>query len=479
MKALCKPLRCLSFLGGRKPPEQYSAAEGQHLAKSADDEDDEDDFFGDSWGESANGSRDSSASQTKEAEAQRSGVDRNPTRETTTKRPGGVTEKAKESKETPKASAKKQEADFFNELGMEPEYRAPRTLPKAAGPSVNSLLDEGEVTAAWGDDDLDLCVIFMSILWADAGGMEKAKGHSGSGQSASPEAAVKEDKHMAVLSKSAGWIVAISRHKEQNKYFDKLLQESAVREAKELVDSGRCEHLCHFIALKFKEDSSFQLSNNLSCEWGIAHRLDVDTSGAIMIGKTAEGFRHLREAFSSHVVFKEYLCLVHGAVKESSGEVNQPILWDCSTNTSCISSSGDWAQTFFTRVGHYRLKGGNQVFSLCRIVIVTGRTHQIRVHMASIGHPLVSDGKYNSKNKTDLMWCPRMFLHAWRLGFYDLFYTWQEVRTSLPSDLRKALRMLSEIKIDVMRPDDPSCRVIHASRPQEGTKRKAEASTPE
>ncbi|CAJ1410789.1 unnamed protein product [Effrenium voratum] len=156
MKALCKPLRCLSFLGGRKPPEQYSAAEGQHLAKSADDEDDEDDFFGDSWGESANGSRDSSASQTKEAEAQRSGVDRNPTRETTTKRPGGVTEKAKESKETPKASAKKQEADFFNELGMEPEYRAPRTLPKAAGPSVNSLLDEGEVTAAWGDDDLDL-----------------------------------------------------------------------------------------------------------------------------------------------------------------------------------------------------------------------------------------------------------------------------------------------------------------------------------
>ncbi|CAJ1395064.1 unnamed protein product [Effrenium voratum] len=292
--------------------------------------------------------------------------------------------------------------------------------------------------------------------------------------------AVLQDKHMAVLSKSAGWIVAISRHKEQNKYFDKLLQESAVREAKELVDSGRCEHLCHFIALKFKEDSSFQLSNNLSCEWGIAHRLDVDTSGAIMIGKTAEGFRHLREAFSSHVVFKEYLCLVHGAVKESSGEVNQPILWDCGTNTSCISSSGDWAQTFFTRVGHYRLKGGNQVFSLCRIVIVTGRTHQIRVHMASIGHPLVSDGKYNSKNKTDLMWCPRMFLHAWRLGFYDLFYAWQEVRTSLPSDLRKALRMLSEIKIDVMRPDDPSCRVIHASRPQDvGTKRKAEASPPE
>ncbi|CAE7268849.1 unnamed protein product [Symbiodinium pilosum] len=152
MKALCKPLRCLSFLGGRKPPDQYSAAEGQHLSKAADDDEDEDDFFGDSWGEG--GASGSSASQTKEAEAQRSGVERNPTRETTTKRPApGVASQA------PKLAAKKQEADFFNELGMEPEYRAPRVLEKEhpKGSSVSSLLDEpAEVSsAAWGDD-LDL-----------------------------------------------------------------------------------------------------------------------------------------------------------------------------------------------------------------------------------------------------------------------------------------------------------------------------------
>ncbi|CAE7556843.1 unnamed protein product [Symbiodinium natans] len=155
MKALCKPLRCLSFLGGRKPPDQYTASEGQHLSKAVDlDDEDEDDFFGDSWAEG--GASGSSASQTKEAEAQRSGVERHPTRETTTKRPApGVSSQA------PKLAAKKQEADFFNELGMEPEYRAPRILEKEHGPtkgsSVSSLLDEAaEVsTAGWGDD-LDL-----------------------------------------------------------------------------------------------------------------------------------------------------------------------------------------------------------------------------------------------------------------------------------------------------------------------------------
>lgn len=144
MKAFCKPFRCLSFLGGRKPPEQYSAAEGQHLAKAEEDEV-EDDFFGDSWGEG--GASGSSASQTKEAEAQRGGVDRNPTRETTTKRPVAPSSSASQASQAspaPKGS-KKQEADFFNELGMEPEYRAPRILEKDAnkGASVSSLLDEG------------------------------------------------------------------------------------------------------------------------------------------------------------------------------------------------------------------------------------------------------------------------------------------------------------------------------------------------
>eukprot|EP00913_Durusdinium_trenchii_P031850 g29828.t1 len=164
MKALCKPFRCLSFLGGRKPPDQYSVTEGQHLAKTVEEDDDEDDFFGDSWGEG--GASGSSASQTKEAEAQRGGVDRNPTRDTTTKRPVAPTggNNSQGNAQTPGKPGKKQDcggegamADFFNELGMEPEYRAPRVLDKDKGPSVSSLLDEGEVsTAAWGNDDLDI-----------------------------------------------------------------------------------------------------------------------------------------------------------------------------------------------------------------------------------------------------------------------------------------------------------------------------------
>eukprot|EP00930_Biecheleria_cincta_P017971 TRINITY_DN14137_c0_g3_i1.p1 TRINITY_DN14137_c0_g3~~TRINITY_DN14137_c0_g3_i1.p1 ORF type:complete len:1072 (+),score=205.75 TRINITY_DN14137_c0_g3_i1:103-3318(+) len=276
-----------------------------------------------------------------------------------------------------------------------------------------------------------------------------------------------QDTHVAILAKGAGWIVAISRDMEQNKVYDKLLRDSGITDCSELVTSGKCEHLCHYIALRFKEDKSFKLSNDLRYEWGIAHRLDVDTSGALMIGKTAEGFHYLRESFKQHEVFKEYICLVHGSLEHNQGEINYPIYWDEGSNTSYIHPRGDWAKTYYYVTARYRLKGESKIFSLCRVVIVTGRTHQIRLHMASIGHPLVSDSKYNYRNyKTDSMWCPRLFLHAWRLGFHTFEYEWQEVRTSLAPDLARSLRTLDEIKLDAKRPDAPSCRMVQKEAPE-------------
>mmetsp|Transcript_20460 Transcript_20460/g.36734 ORF Transcript_20460/g.36734 Transcript_20460/m.36734 type:complete len:178 (+) Transcript_20460:99-632(+) len=175
---LCKPLRCLSFLGGKKPPNNpYEPVDQQHVGnvgKSAVDmdDDDEDDFFGDGWGEQASGSGSSVPSQAAKAlpQAQGSGVERNITQTTTTKRAGVNSSPAASSSGSPPvpkvAAQKKQNTDFFGEMGMEPDYKAPRILSAAPaaglgkGGSLDAMLDDDEVPAAgaagWGDDDLEL-----------------------------------------------------------------------------------------------------------------------------------------------------------------------------------------------------------------------------------------------------------------------------------------------------------------------------------
>mmetsp|Transcript_45020 Transcript_45020/g.97775 ORF Transcript_45020/g.97775 Transcript_45020/m.97775 type:complete len:173 (-) Transcript_45020:20-538(-) len=170
MKALCKPLRCLSFLGGRSRPAEYSSVDSQR--DRAVDDDDEDDFFGDSWEEKGNSLP--SSAQAEEVQAQ--GVERNPTRETTTKRStaatGSTASSAPAAGGPERAGPTPKKDDFFNQLGMEPEYRAPRTRQVNAGgagsaqsaPSAErqlsamleeEALDSGEA-GGWGDEDLDL-----------------------------------------------------------------------------------------------------------------------------------------------------------------------------------------------------------------------------------------------------------------------------------------------------------------------------------
>eukprot|EP00927_Polykrikos_kofoidii_P064571 TRINITY_DN5991_c0_g1_i2.p3 TRINITY_DN5991_c0_g1~~TRINITY_DN5991_c0_g1_i2.p3 ORF type:complete len:174 (+),score=54.20 TRINITY_DN5991_c0_g1_i2:136-657(+) len=171
MQVLCKPLKCLSFLGGRKEATEYRPVDAQpaKVGSGNVEEVDDDDFFGDSWG----GSGESSSS--KEAEAVSKGVNRNPTRETTTKRAtgsSGATGTAPPAAAVPKAAGgAKKDTDFFGDLGMEPEYKAPRTRTSAGGEtgagsaskgrSVSALLEEKDAGAAeagggWGDEDLDL-----------------------------------------------------------------------------------------------------------------------------------------------------------------------------------------------------------------------------------------------------------------------------------------------------------------------------------
>jgi 23S rRNA pseudouridine1911/1915/1917 synthase len=140
---------------------------------------------------------------------------------------------------------------------------------------------------------------------------------------------------------------------------------------------------------------------------GIVHRLDKDTSGVILVARTDAAHRALAEQFAGRTVEKTYLALVHGKVRADSGRITKPIARDPVRRTRMTArlESGREALT------EYRVRKRFEKFTYLEVRIGTGRTHQIRVHLASIGHPVAGDRVYGAQP------AQRLFLHAWRIGF--------------------------------------------------------------
>mgnify|MGYP001084204350 CR=1 FL=1 len=145
---------------------------------------------------------------------------------------------------------------------------------------------------------------------------------------------------------------------------------------------------------------------------GIVHRLDKDTSGIMVVAKTPEMHRLLVDIFKAREVAKKYHALVHGVMPQSSGRIVAPIgRHPVNRQKMAIrESGGKHAATSWVVEKVYAGR-----FSLLEITIETGRTHQIRVHMASLGHPVAGDEIYGSvKGQVQF---PRQMLHASSLGF--------------------------------------------------------------
>lgn len=169
---------------------------------------------------------------------------------------------------------------------------------------------------------------------------------------------------------------------------------------------------------------------------GIVHRLDKDTSGLIIIAKTPSALADLSSQFKSRLVKKTYLALVRGKLKLSSGIIDAPIRRDrVRRQRMAIDAAGRPARTAYTVME--QLSG----YTLLEVCPETGRTHQIRVHLASIGHPVVGDIVYGAKSEL----VGRQFLHALRLSF--LLPTSREAvefTAPLPVDLQAALDYLRQ-----------------------------------
>jgi 23S rRNA pseudouridine1911/1915/1917 synthase len=148
---------------------------------------------------------------------------------------------------------------------------------------------------------------------------------------------------------------------------------------------------------------------------GIVHRLDRYTSGVILVAKNDAAHRKLAAQFSGRRVEKVYLALVHGAVKQESGVIDKPIARDPVHRTRMTARLRDG------RAAHteYRVNARLPGFTFLEVKIGTGRTHQIRVHLASIGHPVAGDTLYGAPAQVPgRAPLARYFLHAHRIRFF-------------------------------------------------------------
>lgn len=169
---------------------------------------------------------------------------------------------------------------------------------------------------------------------------------------------------------------------------------------------------------------------------GLVHRLDKDTSGAILVGRTPDSYRNLVQALRRRQVERVYLALVEGSMSAPTGTVEAPIGRDPSRPTRrAVLHGGKTARTHYRVVEEIPEAG----VSLLEVRLETGRTHQIRVHLASISHPVVGDRVYGSPRHG----APRTFLHAAGLSF-DHPGTGERVTVSspLPEDLQTILTRL-------------------------------------
>lgn len=185
---------------------------------------------------------------------------------------------------------------------------------------------------------------------------------------------------------------------------------------------------------------------------GIVHRLDKGTSGVLVVAKTEEAFADLQAQFKKREVEKGYLALVHGKVKEREGKIEAPIARNPKNRMKfAVVEGGRKAVTGYKAISYQQSAISAEQFSYLRVKPLTGRTHQIRVHLKHIGHPVVSDPLYLSRkrSKEDHCWCPRVFLHAESLGFkHPETGAWVRFEAELPRDLKVALDEVKKARLD-------------------------------
>ena len=184
---------------------------------------------------------------------------------------------------------------------------------------------------------------------------------------------------------------------------------------------------------------------------GIVHRLDKGTSGLLVVAKTEAAHENLANQFRARDVFKSYVALVHGQVEHRKGEIDQPIARDPRNRVRMAVARGGRPA-----LSLYRIRESFERFTLLDVELKTGRTHQIRVHLAWLKHPVVGDELYGGgRDKTisdptirrAIGKLDRQFLHSAELGFnHPTTREWIKFAAPLPSELDSLLAWIGSRK---------------------------------
>lgn len=200
---------------------------------------------------------------------------------------------------------------------------------------------------------------------------------------------------------------------------------------------------------------------------GIVHRLDRETSGLMVVAKTQVAFDNLQWQFKNREVKKEYIALVHGLMLDE-GTISEKIGRIGKFGKFGVVGDGRESETFYARSSKFKFKSSKLKdlteeanynkqrsrylgvhatdYSLVSAFPKTGRTHQIRVHLKHIGHPVVSDTIYCPSKllKFDMLWCMRLFLHAAAISFRDpTSEKLLSFKADLPKELKSAMLFLA------------------------------------
>jgi len=223
-----------------------------------------------------------------------------------------------------------------------------------------------------------------------------------------------EDKHLVVLNKPAGMVV----HPGSGTGEDTLVHALLAHCAGELSGIGGVERP------------------------GIVHRIDKETTGLIVVAKNDAAHRALSDQFASRSLQKEYVALVSGVPKTETGTIDRAIArHPVHRHRMTTGEGGRPARTDWTVLEKFGVRA-----TLVRCRIHTGRTHQIRVHLKSLGHPLLGDPTYGWKQSADLPRPPRVMLHAEHLVFaHPLTGKTMDLRVPLPADFTELIAALRKI----------------------------------
>lgn len=241
-----------------------------------------------------------------------------------------------------------------------------------------------------------------------------------------------EDESLAVINKQAGMVThpgaGIARGTLANAVAYRFKIQNSEAETENILD----------------EKSRIQ---NLRAKIGIVHRLDKDTSGLIVVAKNESAHADLSEQFRNREVYKSYVALVHGIFERNTGKIEQPIARDRHNRLKMsIQQSGRNALSL------WKVRGRFEKFTLLDIEIKTGRTHQIRVHLSSLNHPIIGDEIYNSGRdntvadldiRRAIKQLDRFFLHAGRLSFtHPSRKQKMDFHAPLPKELKDFLALI-------------------------------------